>query len=73
MANVYYYIRNDTLVYTNDQYAPASSLYEWDPDHPVSRGWQIYIELVDGKFIFPEDARGLFYGCSNEVFNDMEY
>ena len=72
MANVYYYNYHGGFAYTNDPEAPACTLYEWNPDNPVSDGHDIYIKLTNDTFIFPEDATGLFYGCTNEVFNDME-
>ena len=81
MADVYYstneYIEEigrEALVYSNSKIDNGYDLWYFDPDNPISNGELIWIKYdeVTNKFVFPENASGLFYGAINECFNGTE-
>ena len=73
MANVYLHRDNWGLLLTNTPYTDMEDPpYVFDPENPRMLNEHVNIELTDDMFIFPEDATGLFFGCNNTCFNDMD-
>lgn len=72
MAKVYVYSSPRGVALSNEQKSDLSIEFEFDMDNPPFMGQYVDIYLYNDKFIFPEDATGLFYGAINTAFNDMD-
>ena len=78
MAKVYYKIDyvmeidRYCFILSNSNEFSDKEEFVFNKDNPLTKDQIIWIDVVDSDFIFPEDASGLFYGATNEIFNGMD-